>query len=701
MQLHLSNIAKRSTRIRYLSAIALILSIFSIPLYLPDALHVISTNHPYKEMLYHEYIHIFLSFMLVLISWFSFHNHHLQKRAAIVIESLPHAVILFSETGRMITANKKACEFLNRLNDHHHINYKQFVELLYLHNLHSKDSVANIQNPFISSLTNQNATFQDVFKDKDGTMSLVQCQMIDHSMKVTLITDVTKIYDMNKESYTLLTALNLSPTGLALATRNGNCYNVFYYNNAYQILVDLDHQTTDLSVHIIKMASLAEWMNIDQALSQSLPYHFEGKIGNDNESTRWLSCQLFPIQQNSQEIILIYVNDCTEQKIKDAQSQQSIRLETIGHLSGGIAHDFNNILSIIQGYQTLSAKENLSRATFLEYNHYMAEAIGRGSLLTKQLLSFGNSNIQYTGSTELICQMRELESLLKTLVHGSAELRFLIPHDLQVRLNCSIDVFTQIIMNLVINARDALIHGGQITVSAHKLSERDILLLPKTLQNSGHQYICIRVQDNGCGISPENLPHIFDPFFTTKDTNKGTGLGLSLIYRHIKNINGHIDVTSVLSEGTTMSVYIPISQQSVDIEKLQYIHDLDHHDLNEKTILLVDDETHIRSITRHFLEDWGCHVIEASDGNEALSLQEDHDHIDLLLTDIMMPDINGIHLSHLMKAVRPEIKTIFMTGYIKTSSQNDIQIPEHSVVIYKPFQDHQLKETLLSHLYRH
>jgi signal transduction histidine kinase len=698
MQLRLKNAIRKSYRIRFLSAVTFALSILSLALYFPDIFQSYANAADYTEPLHHGYIHIILSCALAAMSWFSFHSHQMQKQIFSIIESLPHSILIFSSDGKLMTANLSGSSFIKNEYGTDYITYKKFIEYICLKNIQQKDQFHHMNNPLFTGIKTQKAIFQDIYKSDNKYTYLIQCQEISANLKFVLITNVTQIYDLNKESHTLLTAVNLSPTGFALASRIDDQYHVFYFNNAYQVLLGIEHSDNNLAKHIITISTLDEWKNTDKAIHNGMPYQFEGKLEENYETTRYLSCQLFPVQQNKHDIILIYINDITEQKIRDHQSQQSIRLETIGHLSSGIAHDFNNILSIIKGYQQLSMKDGLDRKTFLEYNHHIEIAIQRASLLTKQLLSFGDNKIILKGKTDFISQMKQLETLLLTLIHSAAKLEFLIPHDLQVRLACPVDIFTQIIMNLVINSRDALPRGGTISVSAHIINTSEQEQLPPHLRKSEQTFLCIQVHDDGTGIKPEHIPHIFDPFFTTKDVNKGTGLGLSLIYKHLKNLNGYIKASSIYGEGTTMSVYLPIDQNAeTDSYQVPQIY-TDISILKNKKIILAEDENDIRFILSTTLKEWGCDVFEAADGHSALSIQDEMDHVDILLTDIMMPNINGIYLAHMFEQLRPETKIIFLTGYPKLDAHLHLDIPANSMSLTKPISNEALQNALLSTL---
>lgn len=697
--LQLNHAIRKSHYIGILTGMACAVGLFSFGLYIPEMLSAKNSviHNIIDENISHEITHIILSLLLAIVALLSSFVLEKQKKLLGMIETLPHSVLMFNAHGKLITGNKLGRDILKIFGCKKNIQYKQFIEAVCTYNL--KQNLRQNINQSVSILNayeSQKSLFQDMIYTPNNNIYILQCQETQSGEKIILMTETTKLHNLNKEAQTLLSAVDLSPSGYALSEFKNNNLDVFYSNNAYKKLLHIQYNTDSLVDHLKNLVSLDEWNTLLSKIESDEIYSFETISKEINGKTRWLSCQIFPFEQNNRTLALICMNDHTEQKMRDTQSQQSARLETMGHLAGGIAHDFNNILSIIQGYLKLCLKDTTTPDQYKDYNLQMQKAITRGSSLTKQLLSFGRNQIASSGYTDLIPHMKDMEGFMATLIHSSARMKFSLPQNQTIHIDCPPDIFTQIIMNLTVNARDAMPQGGDIMIAAHMLTEEEKQELPLTLRKTNDSYIAIQVSDTGTGIAPEHLDYIFDPFFTTKDTGKGTGLGLSLIYRHIQNLGGHISVLSTLNIGTSFTIILPL-KKSVIAEDVRPLNDsLDTNiDLKGKIILLAEDEPDLRMILKSTLEEWGCIVYDAGDGAEALALQDTLNHVDFLITDVMMPTMNGLRLAEIMKDLHPSCRTIFISGYPKGGDLAMINIPEHSLFLTKPIDDEVLKKIMM------
>ncbi len=397
----------------------------------------------------------------------------------------------------------------------------------------------------------------------------------------------------------------------------------------------------------------------------------------------WYSLDIEPvhIEKNSTDLLVCIVENRTEIKVRDSQIMQAQRLEGLGQLAGGVAHDFNNLMSIIDGYARFAKRASEGNEIVCSYLDKISSAIERGAALTNQLLAFGRENIVVETVTDLGLFLQDQRTLLEPLMDDSIIMKFLVEDHLSVE--CAPDLLTQIMINLVVNARDAMPDGGQIDIEVLCKNPPANLLVGKKEASLG--YGCLRVTDNGCGMPEKVRQRIFDPFFTTKGQGKGTGLGLSMVYGLMQQMNGFITVDSVVGQGTTFHLYFPLSSKR-PVQKVVTAGDnLEDIRLDGFTALVAEDEPDLLEIVGGMLEQMGMTVITACNGNDALVKQEDYEgDIDFLLTDVVMPELNGVHLSELFETIRPKTKTIYMSGYPAGGGAARIQMPEGSYLVPKP-----------------
>lgn len=420
-------------------------------------------------------------------------------------------------------------------------------------------------------------------------------------------------------------------------------------------------------------------------------YDEEYRIVRPDGKIRWIRDRAFPVFDNKGDIqrVLGVARDITEHRKLQEQLVQSQKLDAIGQLAGGVAHDFNNLLTVIQGYSSLMLTFDPIPEELAEAAREITKASSRAAELTKQLLLFSRKQVMERGEWDL----NEILSNLGTMLHR------IIGENIHLELNLHTDpllvyadlgMIEQVLMNLVVNARDAMPEGGQLIIETSEkvFTEKEVVALPEA---SLKPYICIRVSDTGCGIPPEILPHIFEPFYTTKDPCKGTGLGLATVFGVVKQHNGFLTVESEVDQGTTFRIYLLAEKTRTKV--------LSREDNSKsppqggtETILLVEDEPAVRMLTRVILERQGYHVLEAEHGVEALKIWEQHEEkIQLLLTDLMMPEgISGRELAQRLKVRRPDLRIIFTSGYSPDIAGKDFQLQEGQNFIQKPASSNQL-----------
>ncbi len=368
--------------------------------------------------------------------------------------------------------------------------------------------------------------------------------------------------------------------------------------------------------------------------------------------------------------------------------RQAQKMESIGQLAGGVAHDFNNLITVIRGYAACIMAEAKLEPRMLEAMQQVDGAAQRAANLTRQLLTFSRKQIAHTEPLDLNEVIAQVSKLLHRILGEDIALT-LQPGDSLPGIRADRAMLEQVILNLAVNARDAMPRGGRLILSTQTQD-----LLPEHLSQhpSGRtgQFVCVTVTDSGCGIAPETLPRIFEPFFTTKAVGQGTGLGLATVYGIVKQHQGWIEVQSALGQGATFRIYLPRLTQAVEApsEKSPQTTPLG----GKETMLLVEDESAVRILTSKLLQRYGYNVFSAGSGAEAIRIWQEHSgKIDLLLTDMVMPDgMSGHDLAQRLCAAKSDLKVIFSSGYTREQvTETDSLHGAHSF-LPKPYSPDQL-----------
>ena len=407
------------------------------------------------------------------------------------------------------------------------------------------------------------------------------------------------------------------------------------------------------------------------------------------------------LDKSSSEMTQLYNNLKQQTEVllqKESQLRQSQKMEALGSLAGTVAHDFNNLLAVIVGYGEL-IQSKLSAGDPLEhYANSILHAASRGSDLTKQLLAFTRQQVIQPKVLNLNQTLLELRKLIERVLGETVKLHIQCEENLHPIL-ADQGQFDQVIMNIVINARDALSStGGAISIKAYNTS----ILESSQFKNVGASFnsygpgVMIEIQDTGSGIPPEILPRIFEPLFTTKDKGKGTGLGLATVLGIIEQSQGGIQVESDVGKGTTFKMFFPMTQVQ------QKVHEVTHKELSEchnETILVVEDEPTLLDIVCESLERHGYTTIKTISAHKAIELLSQN-NIDMLITDVIMPEMGGGLLAKTLKEQKPDLKVLFMSGYTDDAVlKHGVKISENAF-IQKPFNSKQLlskvQEVLLS-----
>ena len=383
--------------------------------------------------------------------------------------------------------------------------------------------------------------------------------------------------------------------------------------------------------------------------------------------------------------------DITRRVALEDQLRQAQKMECVGQLAGGIAHDFNNIMTIIQGHAALLA-ETVTEPDTLSVQE-ISGAAARAANLTRQLLAFSRRQVMAPNPLSPAKVISNISRMLCRLIGEDIRLEFSFSPGLPL-IKADIGMFEQILMNLAVNSRDAMPKGGIFKIHATSVLIDDAQAAQSPDAAAG-EFVCMEISDTGCGIAPQHLRHIFEPFFTTKDVGKGSGLGLATVYGIVKQHGGWITVQSRPGEGTTFKIYfpaMPAEQHPKPVapalpEKIVGGHE---------TILMVEDDPSVRSLTARILKDLGYQIVQAESGVHALEVEQRFaGEIHLLLTDLVMPDgLSGQELASRIQRLRSGIKTVFVSGYSQEFFAGENPLPEGVCFLRKPFNREELAKTI-------
>jgi two-component system cell cycle sensor histidine kinase/response regulator CckA len=377
--------------------------------------------------------------------------------------------------------------------------------------------------------------------------------------------------------------------------------------------------------------------------------------------------------------------DITERRRLEARYHQASKMEAVGQLAAGVAHDFNNLLTVIIGFAELAIVDAASDAGHAEELTEILGAARSASGLTRQLLAFSRQQVLHASPLDVNDLIGKMAGMLRRLIGEHIEIEMLPAAHLALA-HADRGQVEQVIMNLVVNARDAMPEGGRVTISTLDvdIDERtfpDEAVLPGS-------YVMLAIADTGTGMGEETHRRLFEPFFTTKEAGKGTGLGLSTTYGIVKQSKGYIGVDTILGKGTTFKVYLPRAVLSVPAED-EPAAPITRVSRGWETVLLVEDEDGVRRLSRRILEAAGYHVLVAANGDEAERLfgetMKSRAPVDLLVTDIIMPHCGGPELFHRLHARLPALRVLYMSGYTNQSSAQQAEIDAGLPFVQKPF----------------
>lgn len=372
--------------------------------------------------------------------------------------------------------------------------------------------------------------------------------------------------------------------------------------------------------------------------------------------------------------------DITENRRLEEQLFQSQKMEAIGRLAGGIAHDFNNALTAIMGYSDIIAKDAEVKDKHRSYIDEIKKSAERAATLTQQLLAFSRKQIMQPKVLNLNTMLKNTKNMLQRMIGEDITFRLQTATPIDM-IKVDPGKIEQVVINLAVNARDAMPNGGILEVETKNIFLDHAFCEMHKGADPGN-YVLLSVHDTGKGIDNETMKHIFEPFFTTKEIGKGTGLGLATVYGIVRQSGGYIDVQSQEGSGTTVAIYLPrVDKVPETVEK----HESKVAEGKNETILFVEDDDMVRNMVAAVLEQYGYNVIEAENGSVAMKRCEQEDKIHLMITDVVMPGTSGPDLVRQIITIQPEMKVLYISGYTDDAIVHHGVLDENTPFLQKPF----------------
>lgn len=422
-----------------------------------------------------------------------------------------------------------------------------------------------------------------------------------------------------------------------------------------------------------------------EALQTGTGANLEYRMRHKDGTWRTLESSASTILKAGQVEKLVIVNrDVTERKRLEEQFRQSQKMEAVGRLSGGVAHDFNNLLGVIIGYGEVVQEGTEASSPLRSCVEEMLKAGHRAASLTRQLLAFSRQQVMDPRVLDLNGVVKDMEKMLKRLISEDIQLKTDLDSSI-ARIKADQGQIEQVVMNLVVNARDAMPSGGNLEITTRNFYMDDNFVRRYPYPVQVGDYVLLTVSDTGIGMDATTRNRVFEPFFTTKEKGKGTGLGLSTVYGVVKQSGGYIEVASEPGAGATFKIYLPKVEDALDVQK--QVSDVPDDLHGTETVLLVEDELSLRKLSCHLLELCGYSVLEAENGSDALKISREQSQrvIDLLLTDVVMPGMSGRVLADQLAQERPKTRVLYMSGYTGQTVGEHGVLAEGSFFLPKPF----------------
>jgi PAS domain S-box-containing protein len=609
-----------------------------------------------------------------------------EERFRMIYEHAAVGIARISLDGRWLTVNQSLCAILG-------YTQTELLERTFQEMTHPEDLAASVSLRKSLLVGRREAYTQDKrYTRKDGSsvwarvsVSLVRDSSGDPEYFLSVIEDISERKQAEQALVRLATAVEQAAENIVITDIDGT---IQYVNPAFERTTGYPRCEV-----IGQNPSLLKSGNQDKAFYKALwdtirkgdvwTGHFANrkKDGSLYEEEATIS----PVRDASGKLVnfVAVKRDVTKEVGLENQLVQAQKMEAIGTLAGGIAHDFNNLLTVIIGYSQFSlARLRKDEPLYSEIKEIEVAGM-RAAELTSQLLAFSRKQVTQPTVLDLNVVVTDLKKMLQRLIGEDIDLTAVLDLELG-SVKADPGQIQQVIMNLVVNARDAMPNGGKLTIETHNVeftgdyAARHIEAVPGS-------YVMIAISDTGSGMNEETRSHIFEPFFTTKEFGKGTGLGLSMVYGIVKQNGGFIWVYSEPDRGTTFKIYLPRFVEDDDADSMN----ADSPTLRggSETLLLVEDETSVRDLAARALREYGYTVLEASNGELALRMLDDGagDEIELLVTDVVMPVMGGCDLAEHLAVTRPDLRVLYLSGYTDKAIVHHGVLDEGTLFLEKPF----------------
>ncbi len=664
------------------------------------------------------FLEILFSVMFIALVVISIAMVFLVRRASLsckllseIMDASDYGNVIFDKDGDFFKANKLALHYLSPVidGDIEDLTRSEFLNCLFDN---AADIDESIKNTIFKDFCGENGSeFREVICCANMGYLLVDAKAINGGMTSFVLNDINvgqqreeDIISLNSFNQQLMHAVQATASGIVISNPDSETNSILFANDAFCDFVGCDLNDLigcDWSIVIDMVQDEEDRDKLIDALNEIKEIEVVLESSSD-DGMRYFNMKLTPAMDEddgSFELFVGVLSDITLLKQRESEFFHSQKLESLGKLSAGVAHDFNNILSIIGGYSVMAA--NLLEGENEQISDYLGRidaASKRGAALTSKMLTFSRHKV-VTQTVINVCDIvKEQAELLLPLLGVAINIHVDVPEE-GVNIKGSAGSLGQILMNFAVNGRDAMADGGDLSIVVKCLKPIDV---PSSVRKKveAEEYVCISVSDTGTGMDDETLKKMFDPFFSTKDQGKGTGLGLSVVYGLAQEMGGVVDVSTVLGKGSKMSLYVPLcnEKQSKNISGSES--DLSTICLDGYSVLVAEDEPDLLLLVTNMLEEMGLKVYGASDGDEALVLLDEHieEGIDILLTDVVMPEMNGVKLAELVSSMSPETKIIFMSGYPANGDMAPVELPENLSFVAKPVDYQALAVLLLNKL---
>jgi two-component system, cell cycle sensor histidine kinase and response regulator CckA len=539
------------------------------------------------------------------------------------------------------------------------------------------------------ALTAKAAIVEEINYEPDGqhTYLSVKSPLLDKTGATIAIcgmsTDITDRKKVEAERERLMAAIEQAAEIVVVTDPAGT---IEYVNPAFERVTGYSHnEVLTQNPRILKSDKQDAAFYRDLWATISSGSTWRGRIVNKHKNGMLYTedATISPVRDASGRIVnyVAVKRDITHDLELEEQVRQSQKMDAIGHLAGGVAHDFNNILQAMIGYGDLLLDRLPKNEDLYEFASEIARGAERAAALTRQLLMFSRRQVMQQQSMDLNAIVENLLKMLRRLLGEDIRLKW-IPGNLIGAIYADAGMMDQVLMNLCINARDAMSARGVLTIET-----QNVLIDSEYCANhiwvTPGRFVLLSISDTGCGMNKDTLDRIFEPFFTTKEPGKGTGLGLATVYGIVKQHKGMVNVYSELGKGTVFKIYLPLCERKAE-EVSPIVEEPDPG--GHETILLAEDDEFVRGMAVRILERAGYKVLEAKDGEEAVAVfKENPDCIALLLLDVVMPNLGGNDAFKCIRAIRPGVPALFTSGYSENAVHTNFVLHEGVKLIQKPY----------------